>query len=81
MFEGHKLIVNCSHCVVICLSITQSVSSADTGEEGEELNTEVQSVDKQSLFTTVFDTLGKCNSNGCTHDYIHSRCYKTNLDM
>lgn len=55
--------MNCSHCVVICLSITQSVSSADTGEEGEELNTEVQSVDKQSLFTTVFDTLGKCNSN------------------
>jgi len=55
------------------------VSSADTGEEGEELNTEVQLVDKQSLFTTVFDTLGKCNSNGCTHDYIHIRCYRTNL--
>ena len=54
-------------------SLTQSLNSADVGEEGEELDTEVQLVDKPSLFPTVFDTLGKCililNFSGCLHTF------------
>ena len=41
------------------MHISQSLSNADTGEEGEELENETQSVDEHSLLPSVFDNLGK----------------------